>query len=108
MSQTSPAAWHPDPLGRHQLRYWDGANWTEHVADSGVQSLDPLQPADGAVSLTGEHFTARTTCLACGDDELIAVRPPDDRVSGPNGQVIGTMRGRLCRTCGFIGWALER
>jgi hypothetical protein len=40
-----PAAeWYADPLGRHQLRYWDGASWTSHVADDGVQSVDPLAP----------------------------------------------------------------
>jgi uncharacterized protein YxjI len=30
-------------MGRHQLRYWDGKNWTEHVSDNGVQGTDPLQ-----------------------------------------------------------------
>jgi hypothetical protein len=34
------AAWGPDPTGRHQQRYFDGKNWTEHVADSGVQTTD--------------------------------------------------------------------
>jgi hypothetical protein len=38
-----PAAWHPDPTGRHQLRYWDGSIWTPHVADNGVSATDPLQ-----------------------------------------------------------------
>ncbi|MGI8794575.1 MAG: DUF2510 domain-containing protein [Acidimicrobiales bacterium] len=28
----SPAAWHPDPTGRFQLRFWDGRTWTEHVS----------------------------------------------------------------------------
>lgn len=37
-----PADWHPDPSGRHQHRYWDGASWTDHVADNGRQSTDPL------------------------------------------------------------------
>ena len=36
----NPAAWHPDPTGRHQLRYWDGQDWTEHVSDDGVQAID--------------------------------------------------------------------
>jgi uncharacterized protein (AIM24 family) len=36
------AAWHPDPTGKHELRYWDGTQWTEHVADAGVQATDPL------------------------------------------------------------------
>ncbi len=35
------AAWHPDPTGRHELRYWDGTQWTEHVASHGRQSTDP-------------------------------------------------------------------
>jgi hypothetical protein len=37
-----PAAWQPDPTGRHQLRYWDGSRWTDHVADNGQQALDPI------------------------------------------------------------------
>jgi hypothetical protein len=36
-----PATWRPDPTGRHQLRYFDGKKWTEHVADSGIQTTDP-------------------------------------------------------------------
>ena len=38
---TSPAAWHSDPYGRHQSRYWDGQKWTENVANAGVASTDP-------------------------------------------------------------------
>ncbi|MFT4082750.1 MAG: phospholipid scramblase-related protein [Nocardioides sp.] len=37
----SPANWYPDPLGRHELRYWDGAQWTEHVSSHGRQGIDP-------------------------------------------------------------------
>lgn len=40
------AAWHPDPTGRHELRYWDGTQWTEHVSDAGVQSTAPLTPPE--------------------------------------------------------------
>ncbi len=40
---SAPANWHPDPMGRHQLRYWDGTNWTEHVSDNGIQGTDPVQ-----------------------------------------------------------------
>ncbi|MDQ3106832.1 MAG: SHOCT domain-containing protein [Actinomycetota bacterium] len=34
------AAWHGDPFGRHELRYWDGTAWTAHVSDAGVTSTD--------------------------------------------------------------------
>jgi uncharacterized protein YxjI len=36
-----PANWYPDPFGRHEHRYWDGAQWTEHVSSHGRQSVDP-------------------------------------------------------------------
>ncbi|MBL8776488.1 MAG: DUF2510 domain-containing protein [Acidimicrobiales bacterium] len=37
-----PAGWHPDPGGRHEYRYWDGATWTDQVSDAGAVSADPL------------------------------------------------------------------
>ena len=43
---TTVAGWHPDPSGRHEWRHWDGRWWTDHVADGGVTTLDPLPPAD--------------------------------------------------------------
>jgi uncharacterized protein YxjI len=33
--------WYPDPWGRHEHRYYDGTNWTEHVSSHGRQSVDP-------------------------------------------------------------------
>lgn len=36
-----PAAWYADPSGRYELRYWDGNEWTEHVARGGQQFVDP-------------------------------------------------------------------
>jgi Protein of unknown function (DUF2510) len=41
---TSPPGWYPDPNGAHQLRYFDGSAWTEHVSDNGLQSVSPLAP----------------------------------------------------------------
>ena len=37
-----PRSWLGDPSGRHELRYWDGTKFTEHVADGGKISTDPL------------------------------------------------------------------
>jgi hypothetical protein len=36
-----PAGWYPDPSGRFELRYWDGAAWSEHVARQGQMYTDP-------------------------------------------------------------------
>jgi hypothetical protein len=49
----NPAAWHPDPTGRHEHRWWDGERWTEHVADAGQASVDPLDTG-GATTTTDE------------------------------------------------------
>lgn len=41
-----PAAWHPDPSGAPQLRFWDGQVWTDHVAPlPGAQPAAQAAPA---------------------------------------------------------------
>jgi len=40
-SQQAPG-WFADPSLSHQLRYWDGARWTESVSDAGTSSVDPV------------------------------------------------------------------
>ena len=40
-SVAAPAAWYADPSNRFELRYWDGSEWTEHVARGGQQFTDP-------------------------------------------------------------------
>jgi hypothetical protein len=41
-SSTAPPAWHPDPMGRHELRYWGGESWTEYVSNGGTLSNDRI------------------------------------------------------------------
>ena len=69
-----PAAWHADPTGRHQYRYWDGQNWTDHVSDNGIQSTDPIQQAprmdrfDSAMTVGNEGDPERIRQQVRGDD----------------------------------------
>jgi hypothetical protein len=42
-SSGKPAGWFPDPGRRHEVRYWNGTRWTEHVADAGSQGVDPIE-----------------------------------------------------------------
>lgn len=46
-AQTVPAQcrWYPDPFGRHELRWWDGHGWTQHVASQGRKLTDPPVPS---------------------------------------------------------------
>jgi hypothetical protein len=39
-------SWHADPSGRHELRWWDGQELTNQVADRGIVSTDdgPVAP----------------------------------------------------------------
>ncbi len=70
-SVTAPAAgWYPDPLGRHQHRYWDGAAWSPHVADHGVAATDPLPAGAPAV-----HQVAGSARPAHDDPDAPAARP---------------------------------
>jgi len=58
-ASSASANWHKDPMGRHEYRYWDGATWTEHVADGGVRSIDPLAaPAEEGDASASEEATA--------------------------------------------------
>ena len=51
-----PAGWDPDPFGRHQLRYWDGTQWTDQVSDYDVPSTD--EP-DETSTTPGAAFSTR-------------------------------------------------
>jgi hypothetical protein len=55
MTIETPAAiapgWYPDPAGSPQVRWWDGASWTDHLALSPVPESVP-QPVAPAASAT--------------------------------------------------------
>lgn len=40
---TTPAGWYPDYTGQPQLRWWDGARWTEHVHANSPQPFGTAQ-----------------------------------------------------------------
>lgn len=51
---TTAKGWYPDPSGRHELRWWDGASWRDAVIDQGERSDDPLPPVQQAENKTTE------------------------------------------------------
>lgn len=45
------AGWASDPSGEHELRYWDGERWTDHVSDGGSMTRAPLDIESSTVEL---------------------------------------------------------
>ncbi len=80
MNET-PANWHPDPTDAHELRYWDGSQWTEHVSNNGVQSTAPL----AAPAPTESKLDAIDSALTIGnegDPEKIRAQVRGDGMKG--------------------------
>lgn len=75
---TTPG-WHLDPSGRHQHRFWDGATWTDQVADNGVTDRDPLPSA--APEGGGGRPTDPAQPAAGAPSPSAAPQPPASRSS---------------------------
>ena len=90
---TTPANWYPDPKGRHQLRYWDGTNWTEHVSTNGAASTDPLEPRgldrlDRAMTIGNEGDAARIQQQLTGEGKYRSAKVGEAAFQG-NGSIFG-------------------
>ncbi len=68
---TWPPGWFPDPTGRHDHRWWDGAAWTAHVADAGIATVDPLPEASSAASMANTGPAGPTTARPGADPVAI-------------------------------------
>lgn len=60
MTVQAPADWYRDPVGRHDFRYWDGAQWTDHVSSRGLQGLDPVVAASQTPGVSPTQSVAPT------------------------------------------------
>jgi hypothetical protein len=62
------ASWLPDPSGGHELRYWNGHAWTEHVSDRGATSVEPPPPdLPGPLDAAGPPPPRSPAAAAAGD-----------------------------------------
>lgn len=85
------AAWYPDPSGRHEYRYFNGAVWTADVSDDGHRYVDPI---DGP-AIHGSTPRGSTGHGATGADPNTA-----GHNTGGNGMAVAAI------TCGIISLAL--
>jgi uncharacterized protein YxjI len=73
---TSPANWYPDPTGRHELRWFDGSGWTDHVSTRGVAATDPVAGSPAQAQPVGggrmDGFDRAMTVGNEGDPNRIA------------------------------------
>lgn len=77
MSDEAPSQWAADPYRRHELRYWDGHAWTEHVRDGALPSLDPV------LGLTGLEAGADTTRDSTRPILAVPTSPPHPSPEAP-------------------------
>jgi hypothetical protein len=87
---TSPPGWYADPIGAHQLRYFDGSAWTEHVSDNGVQSVSSLAPtATTASTFASGDATSTVTSAATASPAGMPPTVPEPKRRGKAKWVIG-------------------
>jgi uncharacterized protein (AIM24 family) len=81
-------SWHPDPTGRHELRYWDGSTWTDHVADAGVQAMDPLipQPDPAPQAVAAAEPTLDPSAMAAYQGSSAADHESEPEAAEPTSQ----------------------
>lgn len=93
------AGWFPDPIARHERRYWNGAAWTEHVFTAGSQSIDPM-PSATDVEAAGEATVAEAPTSRRSARESAAAQ---NAVSTPPTQQVSADGDAKSRRVSFFG-----
>lgn len=59
---TPPPGWHPDPTITGQLRYWDGAQWSEHtspIPEAPAAPVEQTDPREFVIAVTTDSVPGR-------------------------------------------------
>lgn len=62
---TAPPNWYPDPTSPHQLRYWDGSQWTAHLAPAHAVGTGPAATAPSGGRRRGARHLGWVGALLC-------------------------------------------
>lgn len=81
----SNEGWFADPAGAHELRYFDGASWTDYVSDRGSYAVAPLGTAPPSWY-----------------PPLMAAPPPSAPAATRTGLVVGIAAGVLAVAVGAL------
>lgn len=104
------SSWEPDPTGRHQDRWWDGEQWTDQVANDGVQSVDPVSSAEAGLPLETPPSAPPPTGPTSEEFESdLGIEEPDlSRMLASRGQRFGALLLELLLAVVtlVIGWLI--
>jgi hypothetical protein len=102
---TNAAGWYPDGTGRHAQRYFDGATWTDHVADAaGHQALDPMVAAPvAAAAAPGPAHAASSSSVWQSAPAATSFAPPSmpSTTAAPRAAA-GSSSGGFVLTAGVV------
>ncbi|MFB2596334.1 DUF2510 domain-containing protein [Herbiconiux sp. P17] len=57
-NQATPAGWYADPAGSPQLRWWDGAGWTDHLQAPATPATAPASASASSAPAYGQQAPA--------------------------------------------------
>ena len=94
----APQGWYPDPSDQRQLRWFDGAQWTEQMYAA------PVQTAYAVPTYTQPQYAQQPSRTSTGCQVCSAGPALDVHLRGYQGVLlvmrILIIKGRFCRDCG--------
>ncbi|HET9559115.1 MAG TPA: RDD family protein, partial [Actinomycetota bacterium] len=102
--------WHPDPTGRHQLRWWDGQEWTDFVADGGFTAIDPVAgspaPGQGYAAAAPVQYQPYATAPVVGNERVPAGIPLTNPWARLGSSLIDLVLIIVTLVIGWLIWTL--
>lgn len=83
MSDERQVGWYADPGGAYEHRYWDGARWTDHVANGSVRSTAPLSGTSDRQEANAPQHELVPAIFKWLDDTFYGVRMSNEFVIVP-------------------------